>query len=187
MVFTIKQTMEFNLTPDILKILSSYTALCLFSNMTTKFSVTELFDNLMESQEFTDFQDQNQDKTGKQVGTEFVKNTIYSFADPFVGFVLDDPEFNNILNDQTLSKENQLKAFLAKVLIKTLTGKYDMPSQIDRNQFGQTINEYSTILSQINGVNDAKTPTDLYHIIVDHVTNEIINEHHKNMDVLKLL
>ena len=47
---------------QLMKHYSNYSVLCLFSHMTTKFNVNELFDMITQSEEFIDFIEQNKDK-----------------------------------------------------------------------------------------------------------------------------
>ena len=165
---------------------SNYSALCMFSHMTTKFNVNELFDSITQSEEFMDFIENNKDKTGKQVCTEFIKNSIYSFLDTLVDDFLHDPDLQNIFYDNSMSRDEQFKAFIGKTMLKFLTGGEELPDSISTESFKKLVQQFMKIAIEIKGDIEITSPVEFYHVIVNKATEDLVEKYHDRLDVLKL-
>jgi len=164
---------------------TQYVALCMFSHMTTKFNVNELFDMVTQSEEFIEFMENNKDKTGKEVCQEFVKNSLYSYFDDKVDMIVNDEELQNIFKNKNLSKDDQFKAFIGKSILKFTIGDEGIPDN-QRDLFKKFVQQFIKMAIEIKGDNEINSPADFYHLAIEDATKDIVKENHKRLDVLRL-
>ena len=147
-------------------LLPKYTVLCMFSHM-SKYNFNELFNKLSDTPEFSQFLEHVEGNTAKQSCTEFMKNTIYATYDGQVKSVLEDEEINNILKDTSLTKEKQIKLFIARATINLMFDGEDVPPEVYQIPFVKImIQQFDSMLTKIDGIHSVNSPTEFYHIIV---------------------
>jgi len=169
--------------------ISTSSALSLFTDMSSRFSINELMDRVTQSEEFMTFIEQNKDKSGKQVTKKFIKNSIYSFLDDGIDEFVNDKELNDVFGNESLSDDDKFKVFVGKMVVKFFTsgGTGMTPQSLGEiPQFGNALNDIMDTCLKIKGDRTVVSPRHFYHMAVSYAANMIMEMYYRNIDALKM-
>jgi hypothetical protein len=187
----------FSLDPTLIQTLnmimtkSSHAAmLSMFTNMTTRYNVNELFDNISQSEEFIKFVETNKDKTGKDIFKEFVNIQLYQLLDDQVTVIINDKKLNDIFENKSLTSDDQFEIFVGKAVVKFIESNNndnDMVKQLKKNQefraFVKDIIVFSKLMTKDTVID---SPNDFYHNVVKYISDIITDLFYNSIDILEL-
>lgn len=150
----------------------------LISSLSSGLIAINFYNKIFSSKEFIDFNKNINQKNSEHNFKHFFRNLFFVNIDPYVHELLENDEFNSIFKNENLTKHEQAKLYLGKVI----SNLYDKYSDIFKDYFyieKQIIIEY--FISFVNQINLDKiiNGNDIYILLIDKYS-DILKDFFKN-------